>query len=451
MSSSDRIIFIGAGGLGLTAAFNLARKNPDLKIIVFSRETTVAYSQCGMPFVLDGKIPGFDNLILYNPEVFKDLGLDVRTGTGIASIDTDRKSVTTDKGEEVHYDKLVIGTGTVPFVPPIPGTGLRGVHRLINLDDGRSILKSISSSKNAVIIGGGPIGLETAPAFLDRGINLTIIERMPQLLPSSLDPDMAVLLEEYLISKGARVMTGKGVSSINGAERVESVTVDGETIPADMVLLSAGVRPNVELARKAGFEIGPAGGIVVDPYFRVKMNNLILDDVFAAGDCAEVISAITNKPMLCAVGSVANRQASYLTDQLLGKGAPYGPVICPTVCVVGDLHIGSVGLNSRACESMGIKPISFKATGNTRARYYPGGKKINIKLISDGERIVGGQVIGEEGVHGRINTLSLGIKKGITPIELADMETCYAPPVSPMIDPMTYAAEMLALRCARKK
>lgn len=451
MPQAGRIVFIGAGGVGLTAAFSLARKNPDLQITLFSRDSVVAYSQCGMPFVLDGKISGFDDLILYKPEVFSDLGLDVRTGTTVTSIDIDSRTVTTEKGETVAYEKLVIATGSIPYTPAIPGVHLKGVHRLITLDDGRSLLNTLPRVRSAVIVGGGPIGLETAPAFLHRGIKTTIVERMPQLMPGALDTDMASIVEEYLAGKGATIITGKSIDSINGSQYVESVTAGGETIPADMVLLSAGVRPNAALAKDSGIDIGPTGGIAVDEFFRVKRNGRRLDDVLAAGDCAEVTNAVTGKPMTCAVGSIANRQAAYIADGILGRKVPYRPVICPTICVIGELQAGSVGLTSRACESAGISPVTFKARGNTRARYYPGGKKVDIKLISDGERIIGGQVIGEEGVHGRINVLSLGISKSITPEELAAAETCYAPPVSPMIDPMNYAAEMLALRCARAK
>ncbi len=449
--TSDRIVFVGAGGAGLTAAFIMARKRPDAQITLFSRDPVVAYSQCGMPFVLDKKIEDFDRLVLYTPEVFKDLGLDVRTRTAVESIDLDARTVTVEGGEAIEWGKLVISTGSVPFVPPVPGMNLKGVHRLLTLDDGRSLARAMEGVRSAVIVGGGPIGLETAPAFLDRGIGVAIVERMPQLMPAALDPDMTKLLEDYLKGLGAVVVTGKGVESINGTDAVESVTVGGETLRADLVLLAAGVKPGVELAKKAGIDIGPAGGIDVDEHFRVKKNGKVLEDVYAAGDCIEEINLITGRKAVCAIGTVANRQARYLADELIGQGVPYGPVLCPAITVIGDLQVGSVGLTTRACEAAGIKPISFKAKSFTRARYYPGGKQLDVKLISDGERIVGAQLIGEEGVHGRANTLTLAIHKKMTPAELADMETCYAPPVSPMIDPVTYAAEMLALRCKRVK
>jgi len=257
--SSDRVVFVGAGGAGLTAAFTLARKRPDLQITLFSKDPAVAYSQCGMPFVLDKKIESFDKLILYTPEVFKDLGLDVRTGTTVTGIDLDAKTVTVEGGEAVEYGKLVISTGSVPFVPPVPGIGLQGVWRLLTLEDGKRLAEAMDSVESVVIVGGGPIGLETAPAFLDRFIDVTIVERMPQLMPAALDPDMTRMLEDHLKEKGAVVITGKGVDSINGNDRVESVSVGGETIKADMVLLAAGVKPNVGLAKNAGIDIGPAG------------------------------------------------------------------------------------------------------------------------------------------------------------------------------------------------
>jgi NADH oxidase (H2O2-forming) len=309
----------------------------------------------------------------------------------------------------------------------------------------------VEGARSAVIVGGGPIGLETAPAFLDRGMSVTIVERMPQLMPSALDPDMAGLLEDYLKGLGAVVLAGKGVDSINGDGKVESVTVGGETVGADLVLMAAGVKPNVELARKAGIDIGPAGGISVDEHFRARRGGLIVEDVYAAGDCVEEVNAITGRKVVCAIGTVANRQAGYLASELMGTGVPYSPVLCPSITVVGGIQVGSVGLTTRACEAAGIKPVSFKARSLTRARYYPGGRQLDVKLIADGERLVGAQLIGEEGVHGRINTLTLAIHEKMTPAELADAETCYAPPVSPIIDPVTYAAEILALRCKKFK
>lgn len=449
--TSDRIVFIGAGGAGLTAAFIVARKRPDLQITLFSKDPVVAYSQCGMPFVLDKKIESFDKLVLYSPDVFKDLGLDVRTGTGVEGIDLDTKTVSVEGGGKMEYGKLVIATGSIPFIPPVPGANLKGVHRLLTLEDGRSLAKAMDGVESMVIVGGGPIGLETAPAFLNKSIGVTIVERMPQLMPAALDPDMTRLLEDYLKEMGAMVVTGKGVESINGTDKVESVTVGGEIIKADLVLLAAGVRPNVELAQKAGIDIGPAGGIDVDERFRVHKNGKAVDDVYAAGDCVEEVNAITGKKMVCAIGTVANRQARFLAEQLMGNDVPFGPVLCPAITVIGDLQIGTVGLTTRACEASDIKPVSFKAKSFTRARYYPGGKQLDIKLISDGERIVGAQLVGKEGVHGRVNELTLAIHKKMSAVELADMETCYAPPVSPMIDPITYAAEMLALRCKRAK
>ena len=448
--SGGRIVFVGAGGAGLTAATHVARRS-DAQITVFSKDPVVAYSQCGMPFVLDRKILDFSKLVIYQPGVFQDLGIDLRTCTPVKEIDLDDKVVTIEKGLHVEYDRLVIATGSKPFVPPVPGVHLEGVHTLLTLEDGKALYERLKDALNVVIIGGGPIGLETAPAFLDAGAKLTIIERVPQLLPSALDPEMAAIVQAHLEHKGARVITGKSVDSINGQMHVESVTCAGEIIPADLVLLSAGIRPNTDLAKQAGIDLGVTGGIVVDEYFRVRRNGKVLDDVLAAGDCAEVTGLITGKPVIYAVGSVANRQAKHVADYLLGKKTPYPPVLCPAVCVIGDLHVGNVGLTTHGCEQAGIKPLTFSAKGATRARYFPGGKTVDIKLLADGDRLVGGQIIGEEGVGGRINVLSLAIGKGLSPADLAEAETCYAPPVSPLIDPLTYAAEMLALKVARAK
>ncbi len=250
----------------------------------------------------------------------------------------------------------------MPFVPPVPGAHLPGVMRCSRWRTA-GVWPATEAGEDVVIIGGGPIGLETAPAFLDAGARLTIIERMPQVMPSALDPDMATLMQEHLKKMGAWIITGKGVDAINGAAAVESVTCGGETIPADLVLLSAGVRPNTDLAVKAGIETGVTGGIVVDEYFRVRRNGQVMEDVLAAGDCAEVKSVITGKPVICAVGSVANRQAN------LRRRLPHGQEAALPGGAVPD------GLRHRRPARRQRRPDHAEAASRPASRRSPSGRR----------------------------------------------------------------------------
>ncbi len=430
----EKLIVIGGGVAGIHIASYVKKKDPDMEITVFTKDNQVAYSPCGIPFVLSGKISSFEDLIMHDVQYYKNQCINIRTNTEVTAIDLPSKSIIAN-GKRFYYDKLGIATGSLPLIPQIPGMDKKGVYTLRNLNDGKKVKEAMNSTENVVIVGAGPIGLETATAFIKVGIGTTVIEKAPYLLPYMLDPDMSTPVQNQLESLGVKVMAGFSLGSINGSDHVEFVTVGKEVVKADLVILCAGIRPNTCLSRQAGIEVGNTGGIKVDSAMRVAEN------IYAAGDCVEVTNYITNRPCLSTRGSSAAMQAKVVAENVCGGCAEFDPVLNPTICLVGDLQVGSVGVTSNVAKQVELTPVEGKAEGFTRSSYYPDAKKINIKLLFFEKRLIGAQIISEEGVKERIDALSLAIKSGMTAKQMLMAETCYAPPVSTIVDVLTLALE----------
>ncbi len=429
-----KLIVIGGGTAGTPVASHVRKKAPDMDITVFTKDKHLAYSPCGIPFVLSGKISSFEELIMHDFQYYKDQCIDVQINAEVTAIDLNSKSIIAN-GKKFYYDKLVIATGSLPLIPQIPGTDKKGVYTLRNLDDGQKVKEAMNNAEKAVIVGAGPIGLEIATAFIKVGIDTTVVEKAPYVLPCMLDPDMAILVQKNLESLDVKLMTGFSLGSINGSDNVEFVTIGKEVVTADLVILCTGTRPNTCLSRQAGIEVGETGGLKVDSAMKVSEN------VYAAGDCVEVTNYITNRSCLSPRGSSAVRQAKVVAENVCGGSAEFDPVLNPTICLVGDLQVGSVGVTSNVAKNAELIPVEGKAKGLTRSSYYPDAKKINIKLLFFEKRLIGAQVISEEGVKERIDALSLVIKSGMTAQQMLMAETCYAPPMSTIVDVLTLALE----------
>ena len=430
----EKLIVIGGGVAGMPIASHVRKKDPVMEITVFTKDQHVAYSPCGIPFVLSGKIPSFEELIMHDVQYYNDQGIDVRTDTEVTAIDLPSKSIIAN-GKQFDYDKLGIATGSLPLIPQIPGIDKKGVYILRNLDDGKKVKEATNNAEKAVIVGIGPIGLEIATAFIKVGIDTTVVEDIPYVLPCMLDPDMASLVQNKLESLDLKVMTGFSLGSINGSDNVEFVTIGKEVVTADLVILCTGTRPNTCLSRQAGIEVGETGGVKVDSAMRVAEN------VYAAGDCVEVTNYITNRPCLSPLGSSAVRQAKVVAENVCGGSAEFDPVLNPTICLICDLQVGSVGVTSHVAKQAGLIPVDGVAKGLTRSRYYPDAKTIDVKLLFFEKRLIGAQIISEEGVKERIDALSLVIKSRMTAQQLLMAETCYAPPMSMIVDVLTLALE----------
>ena len=435
----QKVAIIGAGAVGMTVATYLKRST-DYDVLVFSSDTHTAYSQCGMPFVLEGIISGFPDLVVRPPDTFIKMGIDLHINTEVRHIDAKSHKVMSDSGV-FEYDRLVIATGSTPFIPPIPGIHLSGVFTLHTLSEGMDIKANINDNSKVVVIGAGGIGIEIAASLARRGINTTLIENLPQVLPLTLDPDMASLVEQHLVSMDVKIITGTSVDSVNGQYKVDSVSAGGKTLPADIVIVATGLKPLTSVARDAGCDIGPTGGIVTDERLRVSMNGEFQDNIYSGGECAQVFDLITGTPIISRLGSAARRMARVIGKNLAGKETIYPPVLSPGVVVAGHLVAGSAGITLHTAKVHGINIISGSSKGYTRAGYYPGAKPLFIKLLFSKKKLVGAQAVSGEGVKERIDALSLAMRMGAKVDNLLDWETSYAPPVAMIIDPVTIAAD----------
>jgi NADH oxidase (H2O2-forming) len=440
-----KVVIIGGGAAGVDVLELLLRGKGDaeeMEIILLKKEEEGFFSTCGLPLALQGMY-SIKELNLIEPEFYRAKGIDFRTETEVTSINLEEGHVHLDSGEDVRYDELVIATGSKPFIPPIEGTNLEGVYTLSSREDGELIEAAMNAEEtsNAFIIGAGWIGLQTAVAFSKKGIKTTVVEMFPYLLPSILDADMASIVKKWL-AKDVAFILGRTVGAIKGEHRVKSVVVGSEEFPADIVLIAAGMRPNMDIAREAGIEIGESGGIVTDPALRVKKGTLYLNNVYALGDCIEVINAVTHRPRLSQLASTALIQARVVANNIRGTSSSYATCLSPTVATLSGLQIGSVGVITEVARRYGIAIKAGRAIKYTRARFFPERKLIIAKLLFEAysEKLIGAQLISEETVAERINELTLGIRAGITAQDIWMRERCYEPSLTMVEDVIVDAA-----------
>jgi NADH oxidase (H2O2-forming) len=427
-----KVAIIGGGAAGIDVSELLLRGKKDsenIEISLLKKEKEGFFSMCGLPFALQG-IYSMKALNLFNPSFYRAKGIDFRISTEVMSIDLENMLIQLNSGEEILYDYLVLAIGSKPFIPPIAGTNLEKVYTLGGREDGELIDTAINSKEthNVLIIGGGWIGLQMAVAVSDKGIKTTVVEKYPYILPTVLDADMASIVKKYM-GDDINFVLGKSVDAIKGRQHVESVIVDKEDFPADLVLIAAGMRPNVGIAEKAGIKIGKSGGIVTDWTLRVKKGNSFLDNIYAIGDCVEVIDAVTYHPRLSQLASTALIQARVVTNNILGIKSTYKPCLSPTVANIAGLQVGSVGATTEAATRYGLQIKVGKAAKYTKAKYFPGKKTIMAKLIFESytEKLIGAQIVSEETVAERINELTLSIRLGITAKDILMRERCFDP------------------------
>ncbi|MBW9220032.1 FAD-dependent oxidoreductase [Methanothermococcus sp. SCGC AD-155-N22] len=438
-----RTVVIGSGAGGLTTASTIRRYNKDMEIVVITKEKYVAYSPCAIPYVIAGEIPSFQDIVMHTPEDYrKNKNIEIITESTVIDIDSENKNVIYyDKDgnkNTLKYDYLVIATGGETFIPPIEGKDLEGVFKVKTIEDGMKIKDYAEKSKSATVIGAGAIGLEMAYALKKLDLKVTVVEMAPQVLPRALDIDMAKIVLKYLKDLGIEVILEKPVSKILGDEnnRVKGVVVGEKSYSCDMVVMATGTRPNLELGRKAGCEIGRLA---------IKVNSKMetsVPNIYAVGDCVETVDFITKQVTLSPFGSTAVRQGKVAGRNIAGIPSEFKPVLNAMVSKIGDLEIGGTGISELRAHQNRLEVVVGKAKALTRARYYPGGKPIYVKLIFDmNKTLIGCQIVGGERVSERIDAMSLGILKGVTCEELVNMEFSYAPPVSMVVDPIVLAAE----------
>jgi len=443
-----RIIIIGAHAAAVDAASAARKTDRTAEIILLTTEKHAGYSRCGIPFVIGGHIPNFIDLIVYPSSYYQMMKLDLKRETTATNVDTKAKTVEiqdkTGKTETLSYDSLIFATGANAFIPPIKGREKPGLMTVRTIEDGERIDQAIKDgAKTAVVMGAGLIGIEVAIGLHERGLQATVVEMLPQILPVMLDADMAKGVQEMLEQKGIKIMVGKGVEEFMGTDKVTGIVAAGEQINADIFVSAFGVRANTDLAQKAGVALGETKAIKVNA--RMETN---LPSVYAIGDCAECTNLITQRPVLPQLGTVAVRQGKVAGTNAAGGYAVFPGVLGSAVTKFFDTEIGVTGLTEFFAKRSGIETVTGTISGKTRAQYYPGAQPIKVKIVieKEMERVIGAQIVGGEDVTQRINALSIGIQKQMTVRELAKSDTCYAPPLCETWELMALAAEAAIIK-----
>ena len=443
---AERFLVIGGVAAGPKAAAKARRCDPEMEITVYQEEDEISYAGCGLPYYIGGLIKKREELISRTPGKFVQDGIRVLKNRRIEEIDVRNRTVSgrrTGSGETFadRFDRLVLATGAQSIRPKIEGIDLGNVFYLRSITDADAILEKIKPEeiRNVVIAGGGYIGLEMAESLVTLGKKVTIVELASQIL-TLFDEDFAGILRQYLEKKGIKVFTSEGIQTLKGEGRVSHVRTVSHEIEAEAVLMSLGVRPQVELAKKAGLRIGETGAIWVNEKMETSEKG-----IYAAGDCAETIHLVTGKRVWIPLGSTANKQGRVVGVNVCGGNATFPGVMGTTIFKTFDFNVAKTGLNMREAEKAGFRPFQAIVRGYDRAHYYPGGKESALKVIADKEtgRILGGEAIGEGPSDKFIDILSMALHGKMTCQQLASVDLAYAPPFSPALSPVIVAANVL--------
>ena len=437
-----KIVIIGGVAGGMSAATRMRRLDADAEIVVLEKSGHVSYANCGLPYYVGGVIEEEKDLLLQTPEsLHARFRLDVRILSEVTAINPGKKVVSvrnllTREDYELDYDKLVLSPGASPVVPPI-----HGVERAMTLrtvEDVERIVATVASKpKSAVVIGGGFIGVEIAENLVHKGIETSLVEATPQVL-APLDPEMATLVSKEMVAQGVKLHLGDGVATIAQS----SVTLSsGAEVPAEIVIMAIGVRPDTTLAKAAGLTIGERGGIQVDEFNRTSDMN-----IYAVGDAAQKTDALDGTATLVPLANLANRHGRVVADHIAGRTTRPVQTIGTAIVKVFDLMIASTGWNEKRLKAAGREYEAIHTHPNSHAGYYPDAKQMALKLLFDPKtgEILGAQGIGIEGVDKRIDVIATAMRGEITAPELADLELAYAPPFGSAKDPVNmlgYIAE----------
>ena len=440
-----QIIVIGSGAAGMSAASSAKRADPQAKVIVFTEDEHIAYSPCVIPWAIEGKT-GWNDIIMHDAAYYKkERDIEVITKTSVTAVDGANKTVTA--GDKTYnYDSLVIATGGTVFIPPIEGKDLKNVFVVRTINDGKAIQNALKTAKTVVIGGAGVIGLEMALSLKEMGKEVIVIEMMDQVIPRIADKDMADPVQKYLEGKGIKFVMKAPIQAVKGKDKVEGVTAAGSDYACDMVIFATGVRANLTIPKMLELDIGQLGAVAVAPTMQPYKRGRLVSDVFLAGDVVQCQSAVMPGPTMSQLGSTAVRQGIIAGANAAGENRITGPVASPWVSVIGDMHIAGTGLSLGLASWYGIKTVEGKAEGLTRARYYPGGKPLTVKVIADAfsHRIIGAQILAGEDATGRIDWLTSAIIEGVTAEDFAyRSENAYCPPTSMVRDVALMAVDDL--------
>ena len=446
---TTKLLIIGGVAGGATAAARARRLDEHAEIILFERGEYISFANCGLPYYIGQVIEDRNDLFVTTPEAFRDrYNIDIRIFAEVTSIDRKRKQVEVQDlktGKHYHesYDKIILSPGAEPIKPPFSTTEIDGVFSLRSVPDSDRIKAYVDSrrARSAVVVGGGYIGLEMADNLVHRGVATTVVEMLDQVM-APLDHEMAAIVHAHLKAKGVTCELEHRVQSLSKKGDVIIISTDrGNDIECDLVIVSAGIRPENRLAREAGLEIEDQGGIRVDPTMRTSD-----PDIYAVGDAVEVRDFVTGQPTVTALAGPANKQGRIAADNALGRRSVFKGTLGTTVVKVFDLTIAATGATEKVLKQNTIPHLVSYTHSGSHASYYPGATTMTIKLLfspSSG-KILGGQIVGMDGVDKRIDVLATAIRGAMTVYDLEELELAYAPPYSSAKDPVNVAGFVAA-------
>ncbi|HEY8736127.1 MAG TPA: FAD-dependent oxidoreductase [Candidatus Dormibacteraeota bacterium] len=450
--SRERLVIIGGDAGGMSAAAQARRMRADLEIVAFERGDYTSYSACGLPYVVGGVVADFDRLVARTPAQFQAQGIDARVRHEVEAIDLKARRLTvraldTQTVRQEAYDQLVYATGGIPVRPELPGSDVRGIHGLQTMGDGIRLAEMMTQTgpKTAVVIGGGYIGLEVAEALIQRGLDVSLVNRTDAVM-TSLDPDMSDLVGDALRAEGVHLYPGESAEAFESrAGMVTAVVTARRTLPADLVILGIGTAPNAGLAREAGIPLGATGAVKVNDRLQTEA-----DGVWSAGDCAESFHLVSGRWVNLALGTIANKQGRICGINLGGREAHFRGVVGTAVTKVCALEVARTGLHEQDLEALGIPYVTARIESTTRAGYYPGAGTITVKVLAEKKtgRLLGAQIIGVEGAAKRIDAFATALHARMTVQEFQYLDLSYAPPFSPVWDPTLIAARKAAEQIA---
>ena len=444
-----RIVIIGCGVYGTTAAFHARKTDRTAQIVLLGDEDFPEYSRCGLPYAFSHVVPSLEALIGHDEAFYEQMNrIDLRLGWKATSIYTENRSIEAvktkdDSTQNIEYDTLILAMGARPSVVQVPGFDLKGVFTIRTMSDIERLTSHLAENKakRVAIVGAGLTGSEMAEALLQQNIAVLEAEIVPEILPVILDPDMASIVRTRAEEHGVEYHLQSTLEAIVGMNgRVSGVRISGKEHPVDAVIVAVRVKPNTELAKQAGIILGESGGIKTDERMATSAPN-----VYAAGDCIETYDLITRRHVFFQLSTTAVRQALVAGINAAGGNAKYPGSTGVTTVKLFGLEVASFGPTTTLLEKLGLRPISVRVTGSTRLPYYPGGKDLTVKLLADPKdgRLLAAQLVGEEGATLRANFASMAGHLGLSVEEFERIETCYSPPVAPVWDPVTIAAQAL--------
>ncbi|WP_405956988.1 FAD-dependent oxidoreductase [Streptomyces phaeochromogenes] len=446
--SKERLVVVGGDAAGMSAASQARRlKGPDeLEIVAFERGHFSSYSACGIPYWVGGDVEDRDQLIARSPEEHRARGIDLRMRTEVTELDVAGGRVRSrdlESGAEAwtSYDKLVLATGAHPMRPSLPGIDAPGVHGVQTLDDGQALLDTLArtAGRRAVVIGAGYIGVEMAEALINRGYEVTVVNRGQEPM-STLDPDMGRLVHEAMEGLGITMVNDAEVTKILTGEdgRVRAVATEDAEYPADVVVLGIGVRPETALAEAAGLPLGDHKGLLTDLAMRVRGH----ENIWAGGDCVEVLDLVSGRERHIALGTHANKHGQVIGANVGGGYATFPGVVGTAVSKVCDLEIARTGLREKDARRAGLRFETVTIESTSRAGYYPGADPMKVKMLAERRtgRLLGVQIVGREGAAKRVDIAAVALTACMTVEQMTALDLGYAPPFSPVWDPILVAA-----------